>query len=196
MYSVVAPACKAAAGTGNAEAQWCWRAKLVEEAAIQQGINAAGTAGSHYEVASSTGPCHGVTQKPIVQTAPCQQHHAPTTAFLDALMGARGAEGEHEASRRMKTEMLIQLDRASRELHFNLNNAVMSTVSCNSQQASNTASTAGRSTQTLPDDSWTHRSPISHTQICLVTSLLPCTCTPACQCGTAAALPTVMAVGL
>lgn len=40
------------------------------------------------------------------------RHHAPSTIFLDELesiMGHRSAGGEHEGSRRMKTELLIQV---------------------------------------------------------------------------------------
>jgi katanin p60 ATPase-containing subunit A1 len=41
------------------------------------------------------------------------RHHSPSTIFLDevdSIMSSRMSSGEHEASRRMKTELLIQLD--------------------------------------------------------------------------------------
>merc|ERR1712048_81572 len=47
------------------------------------------------------------------------KHHQPSTIFideLDSLMSARGGgDGEHEGSRRMKTELLIQMDGLLRE---------------------------------------------------------------------------------
>lgn len=58
----------------------------------------------------------GDSEKLVRMLFELARYHAPSTIFLDevdAIMGARGSSGgmgEHEASRRMKTELLIQLD--------------------------------------------------------------------------------------
>ena len=51
------------------------------------------------------------------------RHNAPATIFMDeadALLGERGASSEHEASRRCKAELLIQLDGLETEREGNI----------------------------------------------------------------------------